>query len=131
MNFRKLGKTGLDVSEVGFGAWGIGKGMWVGASDEESVRALHRAFDLGLNFVDTAVYEHVAKIATDLEIGLDQMAETALRYVLSHDAVSTVIAGMRSIRNVEQNCRLGDGRGLPKKLVEQLKAHRWARNFYQ
>jgi aryl-alcohol dehydrogenase-like predicted oxidoreductase len=322
MNYRKLGKTGLNVSEVGFGAWGIGKGMWVGASDDESVKALHRAFDLGLNFVDTAlgygdghseklvgkavkersekiyvatkvppkngqwpaqrgvpaeqafpaehviacteeslqnlglekidvqqfhvwldewvdegdwldaiqmlkeqgkigyfgvsindyqpdnaiklietgvvdtaqviynifeqapedqlfpackkhrvgvivrvaldeggltgkitpetkfeegdfrnryfrgdrkqeVYEHVQKIAADLDIGLDQMAETALRYVLSHDAVSTVIAGMRSIRNVEQNCRLGDGRGLPKKVVEQLKAHRWARNFYQ
>jgi aryl-alcohol dehydrogenase-like predicted oxidoreductase len=59
------------------------------------------------------------------------MAETALRYVLSHDAVSTVISGMRSGRNVERNCRLGDGRGLPKKVVEQLKAHRWARNFYQ
>jgi aryl-alcohol dehydrogenase-like predicted oxidoreductase len=322
MNYRKLGKTGLDVSEVGFGAWGIGKGMWVGASDDESARALHRAFDLGLNFVDTAlrygdghseklvgkaikersekiyvaskvppkngqwpaqpgvpaekafpaehviacteeslqnlgleridvqqfhvwsdewvgegdwldairklkeqgkigyfgvsindyqpenairlietgvvdtvqviynifeqapedrllpacekhrvgvivrvaldeggltgkimpdtkfeegdfrnryfrdnrkqeVYEHVRKIVTDLEIGLDQMAETALRYVLSHEAVSTVIAGMRSIRNVEQNCRLGDGRGLPKNVVFQLKAHRWVRNFYQ
>jgi aryl-alcohol dehydrogenase-like predicted oxidoreductase len=322
MNYRKLGKTGLDVSEVGFGAWGIGKGMWVGASDDESAKALHRAFDLGLNFVDTAlrygdghseklvgkavkersekifvaskvppknaqwpaqagvpaekafpaehviacteeslqhlgleridvqqfhvwsdewvgegdwldaiqklkeqgkigyfgvsindyqpenairlietgvadtvqviynifeqapedqlfpacekhhvgvivrvaldeggltgkimpdtkfeegdfrnryfrgdrkqeVYENVRKIVTDLEIGVDQMAETALRYVLSHDAVSTVIAGMRSIRNVEQNCKLGDGRGLPKKVVGQLKTHRWVRNFYQ
>ncbi|MBV8375550.1 MAG: aldo/keto reductase [Verrucomicrobia bacterium] len=322
MNYRKLGKTGLDVSEVGFGAWGIGKGMWVGAEDDESVKALHRAFDLGLNFVDTAlrygdghserlvgkavkersetiyvatkvppknlqwpaqpgvpaekafpaehviacteeslqnlgldaiqvqqfhvwsddwvdqgdwldaiqklkkegkirsfgvsindyqpenaiklvqtglvdtvqviynifeqppedqlflacqkhnvgvivrvaldegglsgkitpetkfeegdfrnryfrgnrkreVYERVQKIAADLDIGLDQMAETALRYVLSHNAVSTVIPGMRSIRNVEQNCALGDGRGLPEKVVKQLKAHRWARNFYQ
>jgi len=37
MNYRKLGKTGLNVSEVGFGAWGIGKGLWVGASDDESV----------------------------------------------------------------------------------------------
>ncbi|MBV9643398.1 MAG: aldo/keto reductase [Verrucomicrobia bacterium] len=322
MNYRQLGKTGLDVSEIGFGAWGIGKGIWVGASDDESVKALHRAFDLGLNFVDTAlrygdghseklvgkavkersekiyiatkvppkngqwparrgvpaekafpaehvigcteeslqnlgleridiqqfhvwsdqwvdegdwldaiqmlkeqgkiryfgvsindyqpenalrlietgivdtvqviynifeqapenqlfpacqkhrvgvivrvaldeggltgkitpetkfeegdfrnryfrgdrkreVYEHVQKIATDLEIGLDQLAETALRYVLSHDAVSTVIAGMRSIRNVETNCRLGDGSGLPKRVLEQLKAHRWVRNFYE
>ena len=322
MNYRQLGKTGLDVSEIGFGAWGIGKGIWVGASDDESVKALHRAFDLGLNFVDTAlrygdghseklvgkavkersekiyvatkvppkngqwparrgvpaekafpaehvigcteeslqnlgleridiqqfhvwsdqwvdegdwldaiqmlkeqgkiryfgvsindyqpenalrlietgivdtvqviynifeqapenqlfpacqkhrvgvivrvaldeggltgritpetkfeegdfrnryfrgdrkreVYEHVQKIASDLEIGLDQLAETALRYVLSHDAVSTVIAGMRSIRNVETNCRLGDGSGLPKRVLEQLKAHRWVRNFYE
>jgi aryl-alcohol dehydrogenase-like predicted oxidoreductase len=322
MNYRKLGKTGLSVSEVGFGAWGIGKGLWVGAADDESVRALNRAFDLGLNFVDTAlrygdghseklvgrttkerseeilvaskvppkngqwpaqpgvpamkafpadhviacteeslrnlgldkidvqqfhvwsdewvgegdwldaiqklkeqgkirsfgvsindyqpenairlidtgvvdtvqviynifeqapedrlfaacqkhqvgvivrvaldeggltgqitpetrfaegdfraryfrgdrkqqVYDHVEKILADLGIKPEQMAETALRFVLSHDAVSTVIAGMRSVRNVEQNCRLGDGRGLAKKVVQQLKAHRWARNFYQ
>ena len=77
------------------------------------------------------VYERVRNIVTDLEIGPEQMAETALRYVLSHNAVSTVIAGMRSVRNVEQNCKLGDGRGLQKKIVEQLKAHRWVRNFYQ
>ncbi|MBV8225314.1 MAG: aldo/keto reductase, partial [Verrucomicrobia bacterium] len=77
------------------------------------------------------VYARVQKIVADLGISLDQMAETALRYVLSSGAVSTVIPGMRSVRNVERNCRLGDGRGLPKKVAEQLKAHRWARNFYQ
>ena len=55
MNYRKLGKTGLTVSEVGFGAWGIGKSGWIGASDDESVKALHRAIDLGLNFIDTAL----------------------------------------------------------------------------
>jgi aryl-alcohol dehydrogenase-like predicted oxidoreductase len=59
------------------------------------------------------------------------MAETALRYVLSHPAVSTVIPGMRSVRNVERNCRVGDGRGLPREQVEKLKAHRWVRNFYE
>ena len=77
------------------------------------------------------VYERVQKIASDLDITLDQMAETALRYVLSHGAVSTVIPGMRSVRNVERNCQLGDGRGLPKDQVEKLKAHRWIRNFYE
>ena len=55
MNYRKLGKTGLAVSEVGFGAWGIGKSGWIGASDDESVKALHRSIDLGLNFIDTAL----------------------------------------------------------------------------
>lgn len=55
MNYRDLGKTGFEVSEVGYGAWGIGKDAWVGAEDEESVRALNRAIDLGLNFVDTAL----------------------------------------------------------------------------
>jgi aryl-alcohol dehydrogenase-like predicted oxidoreductase len=77
------------------------------------------------------VYERVQKIASDLSINLDQMAETALRYVLSHTAVSTVIPGMRSVRNVERNCRVGDGIGLPGEKIEQLKAHRWVRNFYE
>jgi aryl-alcohol dehydrogenase-like predicted oxidoreductase len=322
MNYRLLGKTGLSVSEIGYGAWGIGKSMWIGASDEESMRALHRAIDLGVNFIDTAlgygeghserlvgrlikersetiyvatkippknhrwpapagvpaaeafpaahviacteaslshlgvetidvqqfhvwsdewvgqgdwleaiqklkdqgqirffgvsindhqpqnairlietgavdtvqviynifdqspedellpacerhrigvivrvaldegaltgkitpettfeegdfrnryfrgdrkrqVYERVQSIASDLGISLEQVAEVALRYVLSHPAVSTVIPGMRSVRNVERNCAVGDGRGLPKEQVEKLKAHRWIRNFYE
>ena len=322
MNYRILGKTGLKVSEIGYGAWGIGKSGWIGASDEESVKALHKSIDLGLNFIDTAlaygeghsealvgqvikerseriyvatkippknemwpaqpgvpvaeafpaehviacteqslknlgletidvqqfhvwsdewvnqgdwleavqklkeqgklrhfgvsindyqpenaiqlietgavdavqviynifdqspedklfpacerhnvgvivrvaldeggltgkitpdttfeegdfrsnyfrgdrklqVYERVQKIALDLSINSDQIAEIALRYVLSHTAVSTVIPGMRSVRNVERNCQLGDGRGLPRDKVEQLKAHRWVRNFYE
>src|SRR5215813_12366023 len=55
MNYRRMGKTGLSVSEVGYGAWGIGKSGWIGASDDESLRALRRAIDLGLNFIDTAL----------------------------------------------------------------------------
>jgi len=52
---RPLGRTGLLVSEIGFGAWGIGGSEWIGAEDEQSLRALHRAIDQGLNFVDTAI----------------------------------------------------------------------------
>ena len=55
MHYRTLGRTGMEVSEIGFGAWGIGKGLWVGAEDGESTRAIHRAVDLGLNFIDTAL----------------------------------------------------------------------------
>jgi aryl-alcohol dehydrogenase-like predicted oxidoreductase len=322
MNLRRLGKTGLEVSEVGYGAWGIGRTMWIGADDDESLQALDRAIDLGLNFIDTAlaygdghseklvgeivrkrsetVYvaskvpprnmrwpasgddhasdafpgEHIRKctetslrnlgletidvqqfhvwhdnwldqgdwreavdalkregkvrhfgvsindhepgtalelvrsghvdtvqviynvfdqspedelfpavkehdvgvlarvpfdeggltgsigadthfpegdfrasyfrgdrkqevaervraIADDLGIAREQIAETALRYILSSDAVSTVIPGMRSIRNVEHNCAAGDGRGLPPEQVEKLRRHRWVRNFYR
>jgi aryl-alcohol dehydrogenase-like predicted oxidoreductase len=321
MNYRTLGKTGLQVSEIGYGAWGIGKGMWVGAEDDESIMALNKAIDLGLNFIDTAlvygdghsenlvgqvvrgrseriyvaskippknyqwpaqggvpvqeafpaghviasteeslrnlgletidvqqfhvwsdewadkgdwlgaiqklkkqgkirffgvsindcqpenairlietgevdtvqvihnifeqapedrlypaceqhqvgvivrvpfdegsltgkitpdtkfdssdfrsqyfsgdrkqqVYDRVQKIVSDLGISLDQMPETALRYILSHPAVSTVIPGMRSVRNVERNCQATNGRGLPKEQVEGLRAHRWEHNFY-
>ena len=54
MEYRALGKTGLNVSEIGYGAWGIGASMWIGANESESVRALHRAIELGVNFIDTA-----------------------------------------------------------------------------
>ncbi|MEQ4486123.1 aldo/keto reductase [Cohnella silvisoli] len=322
MNYRTLGKTGLNVSEIGYGAWGIGKSHWIGASDDESIKALKRSIELGLNFIDTAlgygeghserlvgqvvkehsdkiyvatkippknyqwpaqagvraeetfpaehvikcteqslsnlgldtidvqqfhvwsdewvgqgdwaegirklkeqgkirhfgvsindyqpanaiklietglvdtvqviynifeqspedelliacqkhnigvivrvaldeggltgtitphsqfaegdfregyfqgdrkrqVYDRVSRITTDLGISNDQMAETALRYVLSHPAVSTVIPGMRSVRNVERNMKVGDGQGLPEDQLAKLKSHRWVRDFYR
>ena len=54
MQYRPLGRTGLSVSEIGYGAWGIGASMWIGADESESVRALNRAIELGVNFIDTA-----------------------------------------------------------------------------
>lgn len=322
MFYRTLGRTGLRISEVGFGAWGIGRANWIGAEDDESLRALNRALDLGCNFIDTAlgyggghserlvgqvvrsrsetvyvatkippknglwparpgipssetfpadhiiacteqsltnlgldtidvqqfhvwsdewigegdwleavrklkeqgkircfgisindhepanalklietgvvdtvqviynmfdqspedellpacerhnvgvivrvaldeggltgritpestfpegdfrnhyfagdrkkeVYERVQRIAADLGIGLDGMPEAALRFVLSHPAVSTVIPGMRSVRNVERNMAVGDGKGLPPEQAAKVKKHRWIRNFYR
>ena len=322
MNRRPLGRTGIEVSEVGYGAWGIGGSQWIGADDDESVRALERAIELGLNLIDTAlaygphhserlvgevarrrtetvhvatkvppknlrwpaapgtpvgeaypgahvrrcterslrntgldvldlqqlhvwsdewvgegdwletvaelkdegkirafgvsINDHephnalklietgvvdtvqviynvfdqspedelfpaceahgvgvlarvpfdeggltgrvgpdttfpeddfrngyfrddrkrevsvrVQAIADDLGIAVEDVPEKALRYVLSHPAVSAVIPGMRSVRNVERNCAAADGRGLPDAEVELLHAHRWVRNFYR
>jgi aryl-alcohol dehydrogenase-like predicted oxidoreductase len=318
---RPLGKTGLSVSEIGFGAWGIGGSGWIGAQEDESVRALHRAIELGVNFIDTArgygeserivgqvvrehrgdplyvatkvppknriwpapegvdpagafpgdhirasletslrasgleafdllqfhvwsdewtgrgdwletvgdlkregkirffgvsvndyqpdnalalvrsghvdavqviynafhqapeehllpacaehgvgvivrvaldeggltgritpditfpdgdfrqrffggdrkeqVKQHADALAADLGIDDGQLAEVALRYVLSHDAVSTVIAGMRTVRNVERNAAVGDGQGLSAAQRTTVARHRWERNFYQ
>ncbi|HTU05956.1 MAG TPA: aldo/keto reductase [Trebonia sp.] len=54
MHYRPLGKTGLSVSEIGYGTWGIGGSSWIGAQEDESVRALHRAIESGVNFIDTA-----------------------------------------------------------------------------
>ncbi len=241
MHYRTLGRTGLEVSEIGYGAWGIAGDAWLGAKDEESLKALNRAVDLGLNFIDTAlaygeghserlvgkivkerdetihvatkvppknrvwpapdgiaseeafpgdyvrecteqslsnlgletidvqqfhrvpfdegaltgrvtpettfdegdfrnhyfrgerkqeVYDRVRAIVSELGASEDEMAEIALRYILSHPAVSTVIPGMRSVRNVERNMRVGDGNGLPEDQVRALKNHRWVRNFY-
>ena len=55
MRYRSFGKAGFKVSDIGYGAWGIGKGMWIGADDEESLRSLHAARDAGVNFFDTAL----------------------------------------------------------------------------
>lgn len=54
MEYGELGKTGLTVSALGYGAWGIGGSGWIGAREDESRRALERAIELGVNFVDTA-----------------------------------------------------------------------------
>ena len=322
INERRLGRTGLSVSEVGYGAWGIGGSMWLGAQDDESLSALNRAIELGLNFIDTAavygdghseklvgqvvrerserivvaskippkngrwpapdgvdpddafpaehvrrwterslsnlgmdaldvqqfhvwsdewvgrgswqegiealkdegkirffgvsindhqpgnavklvetglvdtvqviynifdqspedellaacaqydvgvivrvpfdegaltgrvgvgtefpegdfrndyfkgdrlqqVDDHVEAILADLGISRDELPEVALRYVLSREEVSTVIPGMRSVRNVERNMAVADGAGLPAEQAEALKAHRWVRDFYR
>jgi aryl-alcohol dehydrogenase-like predicted oxidoreductase len=53
MQYRQLGRTGMSVSAVSFGAWAIG-GSWGAVDDEESMRALHAAIDAGVNFIDTA-----------------------------------------------------------------------------
>jgi aryl-alcohol dehydrogenase-like predicted oxidoreductase len=325
MNYRKLGRTGLEVSEIGYGAWGIGGSQWLGAEDRESLEALNRAIDLGVNFIDTAlaygaghseqlvgkvvrerderivvatkvppknqtwpapagidpdeafpgewirrcterslenlgmdhvdvqqlhvwhdewvgrgswleavrelkdegmigafgvsindhepgnalklietgvvdtvqviynvfdqspedellavceregigvlarvpfdegsltgnvrtdtefpdgdfrttyfgepgsdrrrqVDDRVEAILADLGIDRPELAEVALRYILSHPAVSTAIPGMRSPRNVERNAAVGDGEGLSEEQVRALKAHRWDRNLYR
>ena len=55
MHYRKLGATEAEISEIGYGAWGIGGKQWLGGQDNESLRALKRSFELGVNFIDTAL----------------------------------------------------------------------------
>lgn len=321
MKYRQLGKTGYSVSEIGFGAWGIGGAMWIGAKDDESLRCLHRAADLGLTFIDTALaygnghsesligkflkersgefrvatkippknlrwpaaensrldevfpaehiisctekslkhlgvdcldilqfhvwndkwaaqsewqeavrklksdgkvrhfgismndyqpengisaaetglidcfqviynifeqtpenklfpycleknigiiarvpldegsltgkvtpsttfpagdwrnqyfegsrkqeaYEHAQRLQFLLHDGVNTLAEASLRFCLSHRAVSTVIAGMRKLEHVDQNCRISDGNSLPKADLQAIRAHSWPHNYY-
>jgi aryl-alcohol dehydrogenase-like predicted oxidoreductase len=77
------------------------------------------------------VAERVQAILDDLGIEREQLPEVALRYILSHPAVSTVIPGMRTVRNVERNAAVGDGNGLPDDQAAKLKRHRWERDFYR
>jgi len=52
MNYRRFGRTGWQVSDIGYGMWGMG--AWTGSDDAESLAALQRSIDLGCNFFDTA-----------------------------------------------------------------------------
>ena len=55
MKYRRLGRSGIEASVVGFGSWAIGGWMWGGVGAEhEAVRAIHAAIDSGMNLIDTA-----------------------------------------------------------------------------
>ncbi len=55
MNMRRLGKTELEVSEIGFGSWQLGtSAFWGEMADSEALSLVHRALDRGCNLFDTA-----------------------------------------------------------------------------
>jgi hypothetical protein len=62
INSRKLGRSGIEISPMGLGCWAIGGPFWAGETplgwgevdDEESIRAIHAALDLGITLFDTA-----------------------------------------------------------------------------
>ena len=53
MQYRRLGRTGYEISAISFGAWAIGAD-WGSVDDADSLAALHAAADVGINFIDTA-----------------------------------------------------------------------------
>jgi aryl-alcohol dehydrogenase-like predicted oxidoreductase len=78
MKFRKLGRTDLNVSEIGYGMWGMGKNQWRDAEDPQSRASLKQAFDLGVNFYDTALAYgegHSESLLSDLSrtVGRDKI----------------------------------------------------------
>jgi aryl-alcohol dehydrogenase-like predicted oxidoreductase len=77
------------------------------------------------------VQAHVDALVAGVGIPRDRLAETALRYALAPQAVSTVIPGMRSVRNVERNTAVSDGQPLPAGQLDKLADHAWERNFYE
>jgi aryl-alcohol dehydrogenase-like predicted oxidoreductase len=78
------------------------------------------------------VFERVSRLKADLENAglLEPLADTALRFCLAHPAVSTVIPGMRKVRNVEQNWLVQEKGRLPSHILEVLRKHAWDKNFY-
>ncbi len=76
------------------------------------------------------VFERVEKIKHLMGTEAASMPELALRFILSHPAVSTVIPGMRKPAHVAANTSVSDGTLLSATLRDELKAHAWLRNFY-
>ena len=72
--------------------------------------------------------DRVERLKPELPVGMT-LPEMALRFILSHPAVSTVIPGMRRVNHVEINMAAGDGNGLPAELVARLRAHKWDRGY--
>jgi aryl-alcohol dehydrogenase-like predicted oxidoreductase len=114
MQYRELGRTGWKVSEISFGAWAIGAG-WGSVDDQESLAALHRAVDLGVNFIDTAdVYGDgrserlIARLRRERSETL-VVATKAGRRLSPHTADGYNAENLtrfveRSLRNLETDC---------------------------
>jgi aryl-alcohol dehydrogenase-like predicted oxidoreductase len=110
-----LGRTGWSVSEISFGAWAIG-GSWGDVSDDESLAALHRSIDLGVNFIDTAdVYGDgrserlVAQVQKDRPGERIYVATKAGRRLNPHTADGYNRANLtafidRSLKNLNTDC---------------------------
>lgn len=106
MRYRLLGRTGLSVSEVGFGGAGIGH-VWGATTDAQCLRAVHRAVDLGINFFDTSPMYGGGKSEENLGRGLTGLRNrvyiaTKVRLQTEEDLADMGIAVRRS---VEQSLR--------------------------
>jgi aryl-alcohol dehydrogenase-like predicted oxidoreductase len=114
MQYRELGRTGWKVSEISLGAWAIGAD-WGAVDDQESLAALHRAVDLGVNFIDTAdVYgdgrseQLIARVRKERPEKL-VVATKAGRRLSPHTADGYNAQNLtrfveRSLRNLETDC---------------------------
>ncbi len=69
----------------------------------------------------------VERVRADLPAGMD-LPDLALRFVLHHPAVTTVIPGMRTVRHVEKNLAVADGKPFPANLLAAMRRHRWDRD---
>lgn len=78
----------------------------------------------------TETCQRVEKLKAFLSPETPRLSVLALKFVLGHPAVSTVIPGMRKVRNVEANCAASDGKSISSQTLERLKGHAWPRNFY-
>jgi aryl-alcohol dehydrogenase-like predicted oxidoreductase len=124
MQKRRLGKSGIEVSPLGFGCWAIGGPFtmfglsdgWGEVDDFESIRAIHKAVDLGVNFFDTAdAYGtgHSEEVLGEAFCGMrDKVViatkggyvhDRAARALTGEDTTPAYIPGFKNVRQAEEN----------------------------
>lgn len=90
--------------------------------------------DLRKRYFSSDRFSELLKRTNELKnlLGSDAqtLAELSLRYILSFNEISSVIPGMRKVKNVNENMAMSDGLKLSLDLLEKLKSHTWERNFY-
>jgi aryl-alcohol dehydrogenase-like predicted oxidoreductase len=134
MKYRKFGKLGWEVSGIGFGSWALGSN-WGTQDDRDSIRALHRALDLGCNFIDTALAygegrsERVIAQALQGRRGDKVYVATKVPPIITHDWLPTPYETWRdkypeahirtcvdnSLHNLRTDC------------IDLLQIHTWSR----
>lgn len=105
MNYRNLGNTDLKVSEVSFGTWGIG-GSWGKTDDQESIRALERAMEAGVNFFDTAdVYGdgHSEQLLAKVTKGKENQIHIATKFCRAGDIFDPETYSEKTVRAYCEN----------------------------
>ncbi len=132
MHYRSLGRTGLTVSEIGFGAWGIGGAMWQGSDDETSRAAVRRAIEAGITFFDTALAYgngHSERLLADVlprdpdrVVVATKIPPKNLRWPAAHDAdYRDVFPGPYITACTEQSLR-----NLRRERIDLQQLHVWA-----
>lgn len=99
MQYRPLGKTGLDVSAIGLGTWAMGGDRWGPIDDAESLAALDQARNLGVNFFDTA--DSYGRGHSEEVLG--KWLKTVARDRVYHPVISTTIPGAKNPQQVTEN----------------------------
>jgi len=94
MHYRTLGDTGVEVSEVGFGAWVVGTDWWGDRSEEQAIRMIRHAVDRGITFFDTGdVYGHGASEELIGEALADRREEVTIGTKVGYDFYNNPQAG--------------------------------------
>ena len=116
MKLRPLGRSGIDASVIGFGAWAIGGWTWGGADEQESIRAIHAFLDAGGNLIDTApIYgfgrseEIVGKAIADRRDRVLLATKCAMRWDLSEAQKQRAAAKFTTTReNIDWSGKPGE-----------------------